>query len=43
MIVLMIAGADELLDSGLGTLAWIAAIAAASFAIFRIWTEAHTY
>ena len=43
LIVLMIAGADELLDTGLGTLAWIAAIAAASFAIFRIWTEAHSY
>ena len=43
LIVLMIAGADELLDTGLGTLAWIAAIAGACFAIFRIWTEAHSY
>jgi hypothetical protein len=43
LIVLMIAGADELLDDGLGTLVWIAAIAGAAFAIFRIWTEAHSY
>jgi hypothetical protein len=43
VIVLMVAGADELLDDGLGTLIWIAAVAGAGFAIFRVWTEAHTY
>jgi hypothetical protein len=43
LIVLMIAGADELLDTGLGALVWIGALAGAGFAIFRIWTEAHSY
>jgi len=43
VIALMIAGADELLDSGAGTLVWIALIALSGFAIFRVWTEANTY
>lgn len=43
VIALMIAGADELLDSGLGTLIWIALIALSALAIFRVWTEANTY
>jgi hypothetical protein len=43
VIVLMIAGADELLASGGGTLVWIGLLALSAFAIFRIWTEAHTY
>ncbi|MGH2992402.1 MAG: hypothetical protein ACRDL1_02570 [Solirubrobacterales bacterium] len=43
VIALMIAGADELLDSGLGTLIWIALIALSALAIFRVWTVANTY
>ena len=43
VIALMIAGADELLETGAGTLVWIALIALSGFAIFRVWTEASSY
>jgi hypothetical protein len=43
VIALMIAGADELLDSGAGTLVWIGLIALSALAIFRVWTEATSY
>jgi hypothetical protein len=43
LIVLMIAGADELLETGAGALIWIGLLAAAAVAIWRIWVEAHTY
>lgn len=43
LIVLMIAGADEMLDTGLGTLAWIGLIAAAVIAIWRLYLESQTY
>ena len=43
VIALMVAGADELLSSGAGTVAWIALIALSAFAVFRVWTEASTY
>lgn len=43
VIALMVAGADELLDSGAGTLVWIGLIAISAFAIFRVWTEATSY
>ncbi len=39
-IVLMIAGADELTDTGAGLLVWLAVIGAAVFAIVRVWFEA---
>ena len=42
-IVLMIAGADELLDSGLGALLWIAVIGASIVAIVVVVREASTY
>jgi hypothetical protein len=42
-IVLMIAGADELLDSGAGLLLWIGVLGLSVFAIVRVWTDAHTY
>jgi hypothetical protein len=42
-IVLLIAAADEMFATGLGTVAWIALIVAAGFAIFRVWTEAQSY
>lgn len=35
-IVLMIAGADELLGDGLGVLVWFGVLAASGFAIYRV-------
>lgn len=43
VIVLMIAGADEMLETGLGGLLWICLLAAAIVAIWRLWVEANTY
>lgn len=43
MIVLMIAGASKLLDSGLGTLLWILLLGASIAAIVRVWVEANSY
>jgi hypothetical protein len=43
LVVLMIAGADELLASGLGTLVWIGCLAAAGVAVWRLWVETQTY
>jgi hypothetical protein len=43
VVALRIAGTDELLASGAGTLLWIVLIAAAAFAIVRVWTESHSY
>jgi hypothetical protein len=42
-IVLMFAAADEMLDTGLGALAWIAVLLAAGLTIYSVWREAHTY
>jgi len=41
-IVLMIAGADELLGSGAGFLVWIGVLGLAGFAIFRVVAEARS-
>ena len=38
-IVLMIAGADELTETGGGLVVWLAVLGAAIFAIFRVWTD----
>ncbi len=43
LIVLMIAGADEMLDTGLGALLWIGLLASAVIAIWRLWVESQTY
>lgn len=43
LIVLLIAGGDELFSSGAGTLAWILLLGASVAAIWRIWIEANTY
>ncbi len=43
LIVLMVAGADEMLDTGVGTLLWIGLLAAAGVAIWRLWVESQTY
>jgi drug/metabolite transporter (DMT)-like permease len=42
-IVLMIAGADELLDTGGGVLLWIAVLGLAAFSIFSVWSESQRY
>ena len=39
-IALMIAGADELIETGAGLLVWLAVLGLAIFLIFRTWTEA---
>jgi hypothetical protein len=43
LIALLIAGSDEMLASGGGTLAWIFLLGAAVAAIWKVWTEANTY
>jgi hypothetical protein len=43
VIALMIAGADELLATGLGALLWIGLMAASVFAIWRVWVESQSY
>lgn len=43
MIALLIAGSDELFESGGGTLLWLFLLAASIAAIWRIWVDAHTY
>jgi hypothetical protein len=43
MIVLLIAGSDELFSSGGGTLAWIVLLGASVAAIWRIWVDANSY
>jgi hypothetical protein len=43
LIALLIAGSDEMFDTGGGTLAWILLLGASVAAIWRIWTEANTY
>lgn len=43
VIALMIAGQDELTETGGGTLVWIALLVAAAGTIFWVWREAHTY
>jgi hypothetical protein len=43
VIALMIAGADELLETGLGALAWIVLLAGSGVAIWRVWVESRTY
>jgi hypothetical protein len=41
-IVLMIAGTDELLDTGAGTLVWIGVLALSIFGIARVVTESRS-
>jgi Sec-independent protein secretion pathway component TatC len=43
MIALLIAGSDELLSSGGGTLVWIVLFGASIAAIWRVWIDANTY
>ena len=41
-IALMVVGADELLSSGPGTVAWVAIIAVSGWLIFNTWREAQS-
>jgi hypothetical protein len=43
LIALLIAGSDEMFESGGGTLAWILLLGASVAAIWRVWTEANSY
>ncbi len=43
LIVLLIAGADRMFDSGGGTVLWIVLLAAAVAAIWRVWRDATSY
>ncbi len=43
LVVLMIAGADEMLETGLGAVVWIACLAGAIVAVWRLWVETQTY
>ena len=43
LIVLLIAGTDELFSSGGGTLAWVLLFAGSVAAICLVWKEANTY
>ena len=42
-IVLMIAGADELLETGLGLFAWLAVLGVAIYSIVRVYQESQSY
>lgn len=43
LVALMIAGADEMLKTGLGALIWVALMATAIVAVWRLWVESQTY
>lgn len=43
LIALLIAGTDEMFDSGFGTLIWLVLLAGSVAAIWRIWLEANAY
>lgn len=43
LIVLLVAGASKLFDTGGGTVLWIILLVAAVLAIYRVWTDANTY
>ena len=42
VIALMVAGADELLATGVGTVAWVAILVASAWVIFNTWREAQS-
>ena len=42
-IALAVAGTDELLDSGPGTVVWILVLAVGAWVIFNTWREASSY
>lgn len=40
VLVLMVAGTDRLFLTGLGTVLWLAVVAGAVYALYRVWTAA---
>lgn len=43
LIVLLVAGSDEMFSTGFGTLIWIILLGASVAAIWRVWMEANSY
>lgn len=43
VIALMVAGTDELLNSGVGTVAWLVLLGTSGWLIFTTWREANSY
>lgn len=43
LLALLIAGSDEMFASGGGTLAWIVLLGGSIAAIWKVWTDAHSY
>ena len=43
VLALCVAGADQLFQTGGGTVLWIAMLAGAILAIYKVWAEANTY
>ncbi len=43
LLVLLIVGADEMLETGLGAVVWIGCVAAAVIAVWRLYIESQTY
>lgn len=42
-LALMVAGLDEMLDSGVGTLLWLTVVGVAGYLAFTTWREAGSY
>lgn len=42
-IALMIAGLDEMFDTGVGTVVWLAVVALSGWAVFTTWREARSF
>lgn len=43
VLALMIAGADEMLATGFGTIAWAALVAASAVTLWRTWVDSRAY
>ncbi len=43
ILALCVAGADQLFQTGGGTVLWIVMLVGSVLAIYRVWTEANTY
>jgi hypothetical protein len=43
VIALMIAGADEMLATGVGTIAWAALVGASAVTLWRTWVDSRAY
>jgi hypothetical protein len=43
VLVLMVAGANEMLGGGFGAVPWVTLVACAVIAIISVWNRAHTY